>query len=166
MPGHYFKQCGRRPCGGEPTPARLYVCVRCRTQVLICRCCDRGQIYCASGCAREVRSDAQRAAGRRYQASRRGRLTHAARARRWRARRKNVTHQGSPAQPARDGLSVDALSPARRSAAKSLCRVATRSRGQRPEWWRCHWCGCRCPPHVRIGFLPRRWRGRTRGERL
>jgi hypothetical protein len=38
----------------------------------------------------------QRAAGRRYQASRRGRVAHALRARSYRARRKNVTHQGSP----------------------------------------------------------------------
>jgi hypothetical protein len=31
----------------------------------ICSCCDRGQIYCAGGCAQEARYHAQRAAGRR-----------------------------------------------------------------------------------------------------
>jgi hypothetical protein len=66
MPGHYSKHCDRRPCVGglaPVAPARLFVCVRCRTQVLICSCCDRGQIYCAGGCAQEARYHAQRAAG-------------------------------------------------------------------------------------------------------
>ena len=64
MPGQYSTHCGRRPCAGrrEPVeaPARLFVCVGCQVQVLICRCCDRGQIYCASGCAQEARHHAQR----------------------------------------------------------------------------------------------------------
>jgi hypothetical protein len=75
MPGQYSTHCGRRPCPGdaeaEGIPGRLFLCVRCRTQVLICSHCDRGQIYCRDGCAREARYHAQRAAGRRYQTSRR-----------------------------------------------------------------------------------------------
>ena len=50
---------------------------------LCARC--RGQRYCAGGCAREARRLAQWQAARRYQASHRGRLTHALRARRHRA---------------------------------------------------------------------------------
>ena len=42
---------------------------RCQAQVLVCSCCDRGQIYCTGGCAQEARHQAQRAAGGRYQAS-------------------------------------------------------------------------------------------------
>ena len=42
-------------------------------------CCDHGQSYCAGSCAQEARVQAQRAASRRYQESRRGRLNHAAR---------------------------------------------------------------------------------------
>jgi len=163
MPGHYSKHFGRRPCISEPAqsaaPARLFLCVRCRTQVLICSCCDRGQIYCAGGCAQEARYHSQRAAGRRYQTSRRGRQAHAVRARRWRTRQKNVTHQGSPPQPPDDVVSVDAETTASQPAAVSLRGVATRSRGQGPGLSRCHWCGCRCPPRVRLGFLPRRRRG-------
>jgi hypothetical protein len=98
MPGEYSTRCGRRPCPSKADlvegAARLFLCARCRVQVVICSCCDRGQIYCADGCAQEARHQAQRAAGRRYQASRRGRLAHAARSGRWRARQKNVTHQG------------------------------------------------------------------------
>ena len=151
MPGHYSKHCDRRPCVGEPAPvaapARLFVCVRCRTQVLICSCCDRGQIYCAGGCAQEARYHAQRAAGRRYQTSRRGRLAHAVRARRWRARQKNVTHQSSPPPPPDDlvlpGSAVTASEPSPSPDAR--------------RWtWHCHWCRCHCSQFVRQGFLRRR----------
>ena len=99
MPGQYSSHCRSRPCAllpAAPTTARLFLCARCQAQVLVCSHCDRGQIYCAQGCAQTARRDAQRAAGRRYQASRRGRVNHAARAGRYRARQNNVTHQGSP----------------------------------------------------------------------
>jgi hypothetical protein len=158
MPGHYSKHCRGRLCASGPAPAkapaRLFVCARCRAQVLICSCCDRGQIYCAGGCAQAARYRAQRAAGQRYQTSRRGRLTHAVRARRWRARQKNVTHQGSPPRPADDVVAADAAACASRPATASPCG-ATRSRGHGRGLWRCHWCGCLCPPRVRIAFLRR-----------
>jgi hypothetical protein len=59
------------------TTGRLFLCARCQAQVFVCSHCDRGQIYCAQGCGQTARRDAQRAAGRRYQASRRGRVNHA-----------------------------------------------------------------------------------------
>ena len=108
MRGEYRGQRGVRPrdvCRsdrGDGAPGRLFVCVGCRSQALICSCCDRGQIYCADDCADRARHHAQRAAGRRYQISRRGRLAHAVRARRYRARGKKVTHQGSPLLAADD----------------------------------------------------------------
>ena len=84
--------------------ARLFLCARCRNQVLLCSHCDRGQRYCSSACSRQARAAAQRAAARRYQRSRGGRMAHAARTRRWRSRRlahrggaNSVTHQGSQA---------------------------------------------------------------------
>jgi transposase len=70
-------------CQGQPT-GRLFLCARCRAQVFICRRCDRGQIYCASGCAQAARRVSLREAAQRYQHSRRGRLAHAQRARRYR----------------------------------------------------------------------------------
>jgi hypothetical protein len=82
MPGQYSSHCRTRPCALLPaaaTTARLFLCVRCKAQVLVCSHCDRGQIYCAQGCAQTARRDAQRAVGRRYQKSRRGRVNHAAR---------------------------------------------------------------------------------------
>ena len=101
MRGEYRGNRGARPrdvCqfdGDVAASARLFVCAGCRRQVLICSCCDRGQIYCAGNCAPYARRCSLRAAGRRYQTSRRGRLAHAVRARRYRARVKKVTHHGS-----------------------------------------------------------------------
>jgi hypothetical protein len=88
---------------------RLFLCARCQAQILVCSHCDRGQIYCAQGCAQTARRAAQRAAGRRYQASRRGRVNHAARAGRYRARQNNVTHQGSPPHGADDLVMASAV---------------------------------------------------------
>lgn len=67
-------------------PARLFVCARCRVQVVLCSYCDRGQRYCTPSCSRQARHAAQRDTQRRYQASRAGRMAHARRAQRWRIR--------------------------------------------------------------------------------
>jgi hypothetical protein len=67
-------------------PARLFVCARCRVQVVLCSHCDRGQRYCSPSCSRQARQVAQRETQRRYQASRVGRMAHARRARLWRIR--------------------------------------------------------------------------------
>jgi hypothetical protein len=134
------------------TPARFFLCAGCRAQVVICSCCDRGQIYCADGCAQQARHSAQRAAGRRYQTSRRGRVAHALRSRNYRGRQKNVTHQGSPPPPSDDLLSLDL-------AAANSARFPDSF--PRPSAWCCRWCGCRCPAFVRQDFLRRRWSSRS-----
>ena len=82
-------------------PGRLFLCARCRAQVVLCSRCDRGNRYCGRTCRRQARDAARREAASRCQRSYRGRLAHAARSRRWRQRRadatQNVTHQGSQA---------------------------------------------------------------------
>ena len=159
MPGQYSSHCRTRPCALLPTtaaPARLFLCVRCKAQVLVCSHCDRGQIYCAQGCAQTARRDAQRAAGRRYQASRRGRVNHAARAGRYRARQNNVTHQGSPPHRSDDLVMASTVEIASKPSSASPGEVARPSPGRRSGNWSCHWCGCRCPPFVRREFLRRR----------
>ena len=154
MRGEYRGNRGDRPrdgcrCDdGGVVSARLYVCAGCRRQVLICSCCDRGQIYCPGDCAPRARHRSLRAAGRRYQTSRPGRLAHAARARRYRARGKKVTHQGSPLRAVDDLLAPG--SPVSASDAKA---VTDRSS---PPALHCHWCGRRCLDLVRRGFLRRR----------
>lgn len=162
MPGQYRSSCrvGHHwPCRSDqddPIPARLFLCALCRAQVVICSRCDRGHIYCA-GCAGRARGEAQRAASRRYQGSHRGRLLHAARARRYRARQKNVTHHGSPSPPANDLLGAASVT----AASGAVCT------GDEPRQTmrRCHWCGCRCPPLIRQGFLRRRGLRRGIGRR-
>ena len=69
--------------------ARLFLCARCRRHVLICSRCNRGQQYCGASCSDRARRESMRAAGRRYQHSRRGWHCHAERQRRYRRRRRD-----------------------------------------------------------------------------
>ena len=161
-------------------PARRFLCARCRAPALVCSHCDRGQIYCAAGCAAVARLQSQREAGRRYQCSRPGRFVHAARTRRWRQRQallavsaaraematpQSVTHQGSPL-PASDAvLTVPspmsaAATPALASTSQ-LCKTITTGSASTPaatlppssSAWRCHWCHRPCAACVRLDFL-------------
>ena len=112
-------------------PARRFVCARCRAPVLVCSHCDRGQIYCAAGCAATARRQSQREAGQRYQDSLPGRFKHAARSQCWRQRKaalaissmppatsvapraaQSVTHQGSPTSASDAVLTVSSSMPA------------------------------------------------------
>lgn len=125
--------------------ARLYHCARCHRQVVICRYCDRGNIYCARGCAEAARKEGLRAAGRRYQRSRQGRLRHAERQRRYRARRQKVTHQGSLSSSSDDALFTGPERPAGNGSmgsgsASGIC---------------CHFCRRECAPFLRRNFLHR-----------
>ena len=73
---------------------RLFLCAGCRRQSLVCRRCDRGEVYCGRGCATEARRGWQREARRRHQATDRGRQMHAERSRKYRTRGRRVTDQG------------------------------------------------------------------------
>ncbi len=85
--------------------ARLFNCLRCHAQVVICRACDRGNIYCQPICARSARTESLRASNKRYQKTPRGRLLHAKRQQRYKQRIKaKVTYQGSHPLSLRDVL--------------------------------------------------------------
>jgi hypothetical protein len=124
-------------------PARHFLCARCREPVLVCSHCDRGQIYCPTGCATVARRQSQREAGRRYQRSLPGRFKHAARSRRWRQRQallavpvapaatatatataQSVTHQGSPT-PTSDAVLTASPSPVAAAAASAASAPPT-----------------------------------------
>jgi hypothetical protein len=189
MRAPFSKNCGRRPCADKSAPAeasaRLFPCVRCRALVLICSCCDRGQIYCANGCAEEVRRQSVRAAGERYQATKKGRRAHAARQCAYRAK-KNDVRRHAPSGPVDEIVPADAAACASR--AGGCHRASWRGRrihAERSDLWRkeklvthhgsprgpahdvvpanaattgfshCHWCGCLCSPLVRSAFLRR-----------
>lgn len=149
--------------------ARLFLCARCRDQVLLCSHCDRGQQYCSRACSVLSRRERRRETAQRYQSSRRGRLKHAARTACWRARRRSlsqanaigdidkVTHQGCPHASADVSLLAcetpstfeittvvaDAggdTAPVSANAAPSSVRV-------------CRRCTHRLVPHLRLSFL-------------
>jgi len=92
MQADYPANDGVRPRGAgeageaDPLSGRLFLCAGCRRQVIVCSCCDHGQIYCTGACAKQARRRTVQQAGRRYQASHRGRRMHAARMSHWRAR--------------------------------------------------------------------------------
>jgi hypothetical protein len=139
--------------------ARLFVCARCRCQVWVCSRCDRGQRYCAGGCATAARRASVRAAGARYQSTRRGRHCHAERQRRYRARRacssEEVTHHGSALARGADTLAVPALSTREEPVMMSATDRAVP---------RCQFCGRPVSPFVRTGWV--RSRSRRAGSFL
>ena len=132
----------RRPHLPMEPPPRRFLCACCRTPVLVCSRCDHGNRYCKD-CAAKARPRCVKAAGERYQASRRGRHAHAQRQRRWRAKRAKVTHQGSPPP------GLPALLPP---------EVAVIEVEAPQQLWPCHFCQGNCAELVRIDFLRRRIR--------
>ena len=147
-------------------PARLFLCVGCRVQVVLCSRCDRGNRYCSRACWRQKRDLARREAACRYQRSRGGRIRHAARSQCWRERialravqggnddvagavglgsEHKVTHQGSLPGVAADPLGActndtDIFAPATGAPAS-------------PPWRRCCRCAALQPDWLRQGFL-------------
>jgi hypothetical protein len=139
---------------GAPMPdsGRLFLCARCRAQVIVCRSCDCGQIYCSPECADDARRASLLAAGRRYQHSLPGRTRHAARQRRYRQRLREMAHRlcvlaAADAPPATTSTTA---------ASASLIPIA----GTNPSGC-CHGCKHVCRV-VRVGPLPlkraARWR--------
>ena len=120
--------------------ARLFHCSHCHQQVSICSHCDRGNRYCGSACRLKARTLNRQSANKIYQCSLKGRLKHANRQSRYRARKrateKKVTYQGSPVLPPND------LLPAQPDENKSqLIRK------------RCHFCGDEVALFLRNSFL-------------
>lgn len=171
MQGEYPAEGGvrlRRACdNGQTAPGsgRLFVCAWCCCEVVVCSCCDRGQIYCGVDCAGQARRQTLRGAGRRCQQTRRGRRMHAARMARYRAKlaqgsagvavgqpdetgpREIVTHHGSPAPPTGDLVAGGATA--------MPCDDASPAEPPGRAMTQCHWCGRCCLLPLRRGFLRR-----------
>ena len=130
--------------------ARFFLCALCRKQVLVCRRCDRGQLYCSSVCSEQRRAQRQREARARYASTRAGRRNNAERQRRYRAclreqcppDSEKVTDQGSVPSGPTDKVVVD---PSGASPAHNRYQ---------PTNMRCHYCGQCCDPLLRADFLP------------
>ena len=145
-------------------PARLFLCARCRAQVLLCSHCDRGQRYCSRECSGPARRASLRQAAQRYQRSRSGRMAHAARSLRWRAQHPSdprrtaggavpdgvpaniVTHQGSPNPVADAPLAVCPSDDAEPKLTEGLSD---------PGIGHCRRCAAALQPWLRQGFLRR-----------
>jgi len=127
----------------EPS-ARLFHCARCHDQVILCRACDRGHVYCRNGCAAAARRESLRRAGARYRGTRRGRRNNAERQRRFRARQQKVTHQGSAPVVTAAVLAVTDTQPQSPSSAVP---------GQRRGTLICHRCARPTSPFLRHDFL-------------
>jgi len=142
----------RKACRSECSDGicRLFLCSRCRVQVLVCRRCDRGQIYCFGACAQEARRERRREARRRYQATDRGRAMHANRSRRYRARHRCVTDHGPLATRSERRL------PTVNTASSDP------SRGGALRLGLCHRCSRSASALVRLSALSRRHVGRRR----
>jgi len=158
--------------GASENTYRLYSCARCAKQVRICGECDRGNRYCAQGCARMRRRESLRRAASRYQQSYRGACKHAARSRAWRERHaQKVTHQGSlgpgvalivaptstpsTTEEAHADTESDRLPPHTMAfEARARARYA---HGSHPHVARselhCCFCGCVLPPFARLTRL-------------
>ena len=121
--------------------ARLFNCIRCHKQVLICSDCDRGNIYCGRACSAAVRQKSVRAAGVRYQKSYKGKFKHAARQQRYRELKKQkVTHQASKAEPV-----PSSSKPSDKCILPGLITSKSESH--------CNFCGCHVADLLRINFL-------------
>jgi hypothetical protein len=138
------------------TSYRLYSCARCRSQVRICRNCDRGNQYCARSCAVQRRVESVRRAGARYQRTRPGARLHADRQRRWRERQpQEVTHQGSAAATVECTIPVIVI-PAAVAHAQVEIAITDAVHGGvtgalRPSL--CSFCGSELPRLTRLGHL-------------
>ena len=121
--------------------ARLFNCAQCQQQVLICTDCDRGNIYCGPICSEISRHCSLQESNKRYQNSRKGKLKHAARQKRYREHQKSdekiVTDQGCQSMIFNDSLFM----------AKETTKSIDIGK------FCCDFCGKSCSTFVRIDFL-------------
>lgn len=122
--------------------ARIFNCTRCRRQIIICSCCDRGNIYCGAVCSSVSRKESTQAAGKRYQKTYNGKLNHAKRQKHYiEQKRKKMTHQGSKE------LHTNGLLPFVINEDLEIIHN---------DKLLCHFCGCSCKKLLRTSFLDRR----------
>lgn len=84
--------------------SRLFSCLLCHAQVVICSYCDRGNIYCSTECSQAARLQSCRLAEQRYQHTPGGRMKHALRQRRYRSSLREKVTDHSSNSPNQDDL--------------------------------------------------------------
>jgi len=138
-----IKSSPHRPLLSMQTSSRLYHCLHCHAQVIICHRCDRGHRYCANGCSKKARKASLSRATKKYQQSRAGRFNNAARQKRFRQQKKQiVTHQSSQT------ISLNAVLKTQPKTRKSAMHPIKNT-----LILCCHHCGQVCSPFLRHDFL-------------
>lgn len=131
---------------------RVFDCPRCGLRVMVCRKCDRGQVYCGEACRSAARRESQRASARKYARTEAGRRGAARRQRDARHRRRTreseptVTHHGSETAP--DAVKGEDTGPESR-------KPTPHEQPDHPH--RCHFCGRTVSDFLRFDFLVRRF---------
>ena len=125
--------------GEEPLRRRFCRGAGCGVVFWICRHCDRGHRYCGERCRKKARRQQRRAANRRHQQSREGRLDHRDRQRAYRERRglRRVTDHTSPATFDSGSITVAELSRSE-NGPESFCGEARYADCQRPAFHDIH----------------------------
>lgn len=125
--------------------ARLYICVRCGCQVLICSYCDRGNIYCAGNCSELSRKEKLKEAQKRYEETDKAKKAKAKRQQQYRQRQKEkATHQGSKTIRLYDLLLLEL---------EKLKKKRKNSHFTNSTHYFCHFCGIACSDFLRLFFL-------------
>ena len=165
--GSSTAMCTRRSRRPHRPSNRFTTCSRlgCSRLFAVCGSCDRGTRYCSEACATLVRRAQTRLAGKRYQASERGRRAHAARQARYRSRSRrppSVTHQSRACEPDSRTISFVAGSVRCNDRGVRVEAAAPRARKVPPEGrcpQQCAFCGRGCV-FLRVAFY-----GRSRAPR-
>ena len=128
---------------------RLFNCLGCHCQVMVCQSCDQGQRYCGTKCRQIARKNSLKRANQKYQKSRQGRFNNAKRQRRFRQRQKpkekKVTDHSSPSKPVCDLL-----------VGRDYMIKKCEKTPKKHDAMVCHFCGQPCGPFFRLDFLKKR----------
>jgi hypothetical protein len=158
-PARLFKLSG--PLATVVETARLYNCARCHCQVVICRPCDNGNVYCRS-CAPVAGLESHRRADAAYQKTDQGRKNHKARQQRYLEKMTDKGSPGSrPASPSRANAEAatsasakeerDACSSPSPATTTQPAGAARRSDGDSGH--SCDFCGRVCSAYLRLETL-------------
>lgn len=160
-PARLFKLSGR--LATVVWTARLYNCARCHSQVVICRHCDNGNVYCQS-CAPVAELESHRRADAKYQQTERGRKNHKARQQRYLEKMTDKGSRGSlPASPSR--ANAEAASSASAKEERDACSSPSSATTTEPQpagaarrsdgdsGHSCDFCSRLCSAYLRLETL-------------
>lgn len=143
--------------------ARRYHCARCHQPVIICRHCDRGNIYCFNGCALTANKERCQRNSKRYQRSAKGRRSNAARQRRDRLCKaleqwscgtsKQQRDKPTPPSPELGTTTCDPPIVTHRGSVDEPGGAPLMPKPQQPRVVYCNACQCVCSEAMRIDFL-------------